>query len=188
MTDTTLELNFAAPELVAKFGSWMRVQVAFYDFLFAYGFKACPACFNQMATTEIIEGFGDGGNVYETAIARIESNLPNPAEAWRLFVLSLTEPSKLTLFVNGRVMAFDALGEQMPGYQGDRREVAAKLQGLDLSGCSFAFGFWGVGSAKISREKFFHLLDAEELEIRGFPQKIVITENGELIDITSFNG
>ena len=85
-TAMTVAINFKSPELVAKYGSWIRVQVAFYDFLFTEALKLCPAHFNDLALKEVIAEFADGENFYEQAIAQIEAAFAMPEEAWQLFL------------------------------------------------------------------------------------------------------
>lgn len=79
-------IDFSKPELIKKYGSWMRVQVAFYDFLFTKGTKLCPAHFNQAAKEAFENGFANGADVYENAVKMIEENLTTPQEAWNAFL------------------------------------------------------------------------------------------------------
>ena len=80
-------MNFVAPQLVAKYGSWVRVQVAFYDFLFWAGINMCPKHFRETAIKEATSGgWKDGGRVYERAITGIEETFKTPEEAWASFI------------------------------------------------------------------------------------------------------
>lgn len=78
--------SFKAPELVAKYGSWIRVQVAFYDFLFTEALKLCPAHFKELAMEEVMAGFAEGEDFYERSVAKIEFAFATPEEAWQLFL------------------------------------------------------------------------------------------------------
>lgn len=82
----TTVIDFKRPELVAKHGSWIRAQVAFYDFLFTEALKLCPAHFNDLALEKVIAEFVDGENFYEQSIAQIEAAFATPEEAWQLFL------------------------------------------------------------------------------------------------------
>jgi len=73
--------------LVEKFGSWVRVQVAFYDFMFEQSLDTCATCVNET----MIKGFADGMDPYEDAIISIEQNLPSFNEAWKAFNESINQ-------------------------------------------------------------------------------------------------
>ena len=79
-------LNFSTPKLLHKYGSWARVQVAFYDFIFRQGSGMCSGCFKDKALSEVLEGFCDGGGVYEETVKAIEKIYPNPQDAWCAFM------------------------------------------------------------------------------------------------------
>lgn len=77
---------FNDPALVAIYGSWVRVQVAFYDFLFLSALEMCPECFRQKAVAEAMSGgFADGEDFYERSVKKIEENLTDFDTAWNLF-------------------------------------------------------------------------------------------------------
>ncbi len=68
-------------KLVEKFGSWVRVQVAFYDFIFLRGTEMCP----RHANEAMMQGFADGKDPYEDAVRAIESKFGTFDEAWISF-------------------------------------------------------------------------------------------------------
>ena len=79
--------DFANKRLVKKYGSWFRVQVAFYDFLFSVGSRAHAGCFNREAIAEVAAGeWRDGGNIYEKATQEIERSFSSPESAWKAFL------------------------------------------------------------------------------------------------------
>lgn len=80
----TSQINFSDPTLVAKHGSWVRVQVAFYDFLFEYSLGICAGHFNEALTS--VDGFSDGAAMYEHSIEQIEQVLLSPEQAWTEFL------------------------------------------------------------------------------------------------------
>lgn len=88
-------VNFADPELVSKYGSWIRVQVAFYDFLFTTAMQVCSKHGNQALIADAQERaaageWADGGDLYEDTIRLIELTYASPEEAWRAFVSEST--------------------------------------------------------------------------------------------------
>ena len=68
-------------ELIQKFGSWVRVQVAFYDFIFLYALEMCPGHTNEA----MIQGFADGKGPYEDAVKAIEGAFKSFDDAWQAF-------------------------------------------------------------------------------------------------------
>jgi hypothetical protein len=90
---------FGSKKLIDKYGSWVRVQVEFYDFLFETANEVCATCFNQNAMDSIANGeFSDGGVFYEKAVAAIESSFDTFENAWRVFNVKVfgesNEPEK----------------------------------------------------------------------------------------------
>lgn len=79
-------IDFKASTLVAKYGSWIRVQVALYDFLFTEALKLCPAHFKELAIEEVMTGFAEGEDFYEQSVTKIEAAFATPEEAWQLFL------------------------------------------------------------------------------------------------------
>jgi len=80
-------MNLNDPTLVAKYGSWVRVQVEFYDFLFESASKLCTTHWNQSAMMNALEGgFEDGNDFYETTVKAIEDEFPDVEDAWERFV------------------------------------------------------------------------------------------------------
>lgn len=69
-------------QLVGKYGSWVKVQVAFYDFIFQEGTELCPAHWKEKADKE----FKDGGDFYEQSVAQIEKRFVSFAAAWTAFL------------------------------------------------------------------------------------------------------
>lgn len=72
-------------QLVAHFGSWVRVQVAFYDYIFQAALELCP----QHAMEKMAQNFRDGTNSYEDAVKAIEKKFGTFKEAWAAFRDSL---------------------------------------------------------------------------------------------------
>lgn len=80
-------IDFNMKALVKKYGSWVRVQVAFYDFLFETASEMCATCFRETAVDEIMQGgFADGENVYETVIDKLEEIFETADAAWLQFI------------------------------------------------------------------------------------------------------
>ena len=77
-------INFNDPTLVKKYGSWIKVQVAFYDFLFVYSQDLCPHHFNEMT-------FKSAHDFYEIAIEHIEDCFESADDAWNKFILETTD-------------------------------------------------------------------------------------------------
>ena len=84
-TEKLKEGLFDDPLLVAKYGSWVRVQVAFYDFIFKKAISLCPKHFNDKAFEEICGGFAEGENLYEQSVKSIEIVFSSFAVAWKTF-------------------------------------------------------------------------------------------------------
>lgn len=77
---------FNDPEMISFYGSWVRVQVAFYDFLFQHALQLCPEHFREQAIESAMDGqFADGEDFYESSVKKIESSLPDFNSAWVLF-------------------------------------------------------------------------------------------------------
>lgn len=90
-----MKINFSEPKLVDKYGSWVRVQVAFYDFIFQSGTDLCGTHFNQVVSSEIIEAaasgeraWGDGAPLYERTVKNIERAFATPEDAWQAFCIA----------------------------------------------------------------------------------------------------
>jgi uncharacterized protein (DUF885 family) len=80
-------MRFNDPVLIKKYGSWVRVQVAFYDFIFQEALKLCPNHFREKAYEEAMTGgFADGEDFYERSIKAIKKHFKTPDEAWQLFI------------------------------------------------------------------------------------------------------
>ena len=80
-------INFSQPELLLKHGTWVRVQLAFYDFIFLDAINLCPTHFREEVKIEGMAGeFADGSDLYERSVKVIEGKFKNPDEAWAAFV------------------------------------------------------------------------------------------------------
>jgi len=78
---------FEDKRLIEKFGSWTRVQVAFYDFIFKHALNLCPRHFREKAQEEAATGgFADGENLYERSVKIIEETFPSFESAWKAFI------------------------------------------------------------------------------------------------------
>jgi hypothetical protein len=77
---------FDAASLVEKYGSPIRVQVAFYDFLFE---KALNKPVHGFAL-ETIKSFEEGGDFYESTVKKIEELYPSLTTAWEEFISDAT--------------------------------------------------------------------------------------------------
>ena len=68
-------------KLIEIFGSWVRVQVAFYGFIFQQALEMCPHHTNETMR----QGFSDGENPYEDAVKAIEGKFKSFKDAWMAF-------------------------------------------------------------------------------------------------------
>lgn len=68
--------------LVICFGSWTRVQVAFYDFIFGSALEMCPHHSNQA----MMQGFLEGSDPYEDAVQAINKKFKTFEDAWSAFL------------------------------------------------------------------------------------------------------
>lgn len=85
-------IDFNNEKLIEKYGSWMRVQVAFYDFLFTTALNVCPGHFNELARASVEEGsFADGEEFYETQVKAITEQFPKQSDAWDKFISENTK-------------------------------------------------------------------------------------------------
>lgn len=81
-----MNVDFNDPKLIAKYGSWVRVQVAFYDFIFQAALDLCPSHFREQAMEEAMSGgFAEGEDLYERSVKAIEMKFGTPEEAWAQF-------------------------------------------------------------------------------------------------------
>ena len=82
--------DFSNARLVARYGSWFAVQVAFYDFLFESSMK-----YNARQCNEIIrEDFADGSDPYKRAKHAVELKYPAMSRAWTAFLCANTPRKK----------------------------------------------------------------------------------------------
>ena len=77
-------MNFTHPVLLQKYGSWIRVQVAFYDFLFMKGYPNLNSI--SEGKEEMMMDFADGKDPYEKPVRALEKLYNNPNEAWTEFL------------------------------------------------------------------------------------------------------
>ena len=75
--------DFDIPSLVKHFGTWMKVQVAFYDFLFISASNLCPAHWNEELG---MKNMTDGEAFYDNTTDTIARNFPTSTEAWQKFL------------------------------------------------------------------------------------------------------
>ena len=80
-------ISFHHQELIVEYGSWAKVQVEFYDFLFSTAGKSMidewsPA---QRATYAKGEGMGQAEFLDKTII-EIDKMFPNQEDAWAAFL------------------------------------------------------------------------------------------------------
>ncbi len=61
--------------------NWIDEEVAFYDFIWAYGNKACTDCINA----DLYEDFKAGGALFEKMKAKMFEKYPTRAEGWKAF-------------------------------------------------------------------------------------------------------
>lgn len=80
-------MGFQTEALVKKYGSWVRVQVAFYDFLFEKASGMCASCFTGTAIDNVAaHQWADGCRFYELTIKKLEEIFATPDEAWQSFL------------------------------------------------------------------------------------------------------
>jgi hypothetical protein len=72
--------------LIKKYGSWIKAQVAFYDFIFQEATNLCIGCFKDKCLQEISDGFKDGEFIYEKSIEAIKKMFPTFKKAWDEFL------------------------------------------------------------------------------------------------------
>jgi hypothetical protein len=86
------QIMFHEEALVEKYGSWVRVQVAFYDFLFEAASELCPAHFREVAMESVMAGeWSDGSEFYEVTIDKLEEIFKTQEEAWQAFLEAETD-------------------------------------------------------------------------------------------------
>lgn len=80
-------MDFQDIKLVEEYGSWVRVQVAFYDFLFETGSKLCPGHLREQALEDMRNGkWADGEDIYEKTMTALEQQFDSPEKAWAAFI------------------------------------------------------------------------------------------------------
>jgi len=80
---------FNDERLVEKHGSWVRVQVEFYDFLFQTASAMCESHFREKMFENTKDGkFSDGNEFYEIMIGNLEGIFKTEHEAWEAFLES----------------------------------------------------------------------------------------------------
>ena len=78
-------INFSDPKMLERHGSWMRVQVAFYDFLFVRSSQLCTAHFNKQIKEVFEQGFAEGTSAYERMVQGVLQTWNTPEDAWNDF-------------------------------------------------------------------------------------------------------
>jgi len=68
--------------------NWLDKEVAFYDFIWAYGVGACTDCINA----ELFEDFAAGGNKFEEMKKAILKKFPTREIAIRKFIENAQTP------------------------------------------------------------------------------------------------
>ena len=81
-------MKFDHPDLVAKYGSWVRVQVEFYDFLFEKATKLCAEQWTLQEACDIAMsgGFREGHGFFEASVKAIEGEWRSLDAAWADFI------------------------------------------------------------------------------------------------------
>lgn len=79
-------MDFNNKRLIAKYKTWVRVQVVFYDFIFGASMNMPTEKFNKIHVEQNMEEFADGGKIYEDAICKINELFETPEEAWEAFL------------------------------------------------------------------------------------------------------
>lgn len=75
------ENYFQNKVLIDKYGSWVKVQVAFYDFIFLSAMETGQCLFNERA-------FAEGEAFYEDSVSYIEGKFATFGDAWEAFIES----------------------------------------------------------------------------------------------------
>ena len=79
-------IDFNDPKLVSKYGSWVRVQVEFFDFLFLQALELCPKHFKEKLVDGLaFDEFQDGADFYEQQVKSLERYWGEPTQAWEEF-------------------------------------------------------------------------------------------------------
>lgn len=79
-------LNLLDPRLISIYGSWIRVQVAFYDFLFESSMEYDAETLTKVSREVMESGLVDGEGLYEEFVKKIASRFESPQQAWDEFV------------------------------------------------------------------------------------------------------
>lgn len=79
-------MNFNDPRLIKKYGNWVRVQVAFYDFIFETATELSAGRWKEQVLAEMVFHFQDGDEVYERSVRMIEKTFHTPELAWQAFL------------------------------------------------------------------------------------------------------
>lgn len=78
-------INFNYAVLVKKYGSWVRVQIEFYDFIFKTASQMCAAHFNRHGL------FFEGEDFYDEVTEKIEKMFKTTEDAWIAFNESMKD-------------------------------------------------------------------------------------------------
>lgn len=81
-------MDFNNKRLIAKYKTWVGVQVAFYDFIFKMSIDGNINTeeFNQAHVEQLVDKFTDGERLYEQSVRKINELFETPEEAWEAFL------------------------------------------------------------------------------------------------------
>lgn len=79
-------MNFNDKRLVEKHGTWVKVQVEFYDFLFKTAQNLCPHHWKGKALEAAVNDFRGGTEFYDDSVKSIEDHFDSQEDAWDQFV------------------------------------------------------------------------------------------------------
>lgn len=78
-------INFSDPQLISIYGCWIRVQVAFYDFLFESSIDHDAETLRRISREAMESGLIDGEELYENFVTKIGLRFQSPQQAWDEF-------------------------------------------------------------------------------------------------------
>lgn len=79
-------MDFNNKKLIAKYKTWVGVQVAFYDFLFKMSIDMPAEKFNRQHLEELIKDCTVQERLYNKSIVKIYEMFDTPEEAWCAFL------------------------------------------------------------------------------------------------------
>lgn len=128
----TNAINFAEPDLVNKYGSWVRVQAKFYEFLFKHALDLSPEEFNRKYLEE--SNRVESENFCETSIRTIEQLLSTPEEAWKLF----WRKEAYNTFLHELLKELLVQGTSLEGFE-EFTHANNHFYGFDIPSCRYTF-------------------------------------------------